>query len=242
MEERMLFHPLPMRRVSGPIRAGQGGGAGPDETRSDERVHMKYMCAMLLIVAGAVCAAQERRNEIVILAVGNFNPSSYVYLHGPDGSLNLPMTSSSKSSLGWGAEYHRWLRPHFAIGGMFEQNPSDGKLLPAQETTLKYYMWPQMHYEMGVVATGQFAAGKKWSPFMRVGAGGNVTDGYDNCGWSHDFAFITGFGTEYALGKRTGMRAGMNILNTKSGCYGDHTCEQTWSAVQDVTLGMVYRW
>ena len=204
---------------------------------------MKQMCALLLVVlAGAVCGAQEMRNEIVLSAVGNFNPDSYVYLHGPNRDLNLPMTSSNKSSLGWGAEYHRWLKPHFAIGAMFEQNPSDGKLLPAVETTLKYYTWPQMHYEKGVVLTEQFPAGRRFFPFLREGAGANVTDGYDNCGWSHDFAFITGFGADYRLGKRTAARLGMNILNTRTGCYSDRTCEQTWSAVQDFTLGVVYKW
>jgi hypothetical protein len=203
---------------------------------------MKYLCAWLLILTSAVCGAQEHRNQVVISAVGNFNPDSYVYLHGPNGDLNIPMTSSNKSSLGWGAEYYRWLTPHFALGGLFEQNPSDGKLLPAQEPALKYYTWPQMHYEMGVVLMEQFSTGSRISPFFREGAGGNVTNGYDNCGWSHDFAFITGFGAEYQLRKRTAVRAGMNILNTRTGCYGDHTCEQTWSAVQDFALGFVYRW
>lgn len=34
----------------------------------------------------------------------------------------------------------------------------------------------------------------------------------------------------------------MNILNTRTGCGGDHACRQTWSALQDLNLGMLYSW
>lgn len=201
---------------------------------------MKYVCALLLILAAAICSAQELRNEIGISAVGNLNSASYIYL-----SNDEPVINSNKSSLGWGAEYRRWLSPHYAIGALFEQNPSNGKLLPSEEPkpmTFRYYTWPQMRYEMGVVLTERFPAGMRFTPFLREGAGGVVTNGYGNCGWSHDFAFITGFGIDYQLKTRTAVRAGMNILNTQTGCYGDHTCHQTWSNAQDLSLGIVYSW
>ena len=202
---------------------------------------MKRICSLLLILSTAVCGAQELKNEIAISAVGNLNSASYIYL-----SDATPVTSSQKSSVGWGMEYRHWLSPHYAVGALFEQNPSDGKLLPAYTSAkphvFHYYMWPQMHYDMGVVLTERFAASKRITPFFHEGAGGNITNGYDNSGWSHNFAFITGFGADYAVGKRTALRAGMNILNTKTGCYGDHTCRQTWSNVQNLTLGAVYRW
>jgi hypothetical protein len=205
---------------------------------------MKGMCVFFLMLA-ATCSAQELRNEIAISAVGNLNSDSYIYLHDYQ---DEPVMTSNKSSVGWGAEYRRWLSPHFAIGPIFEQNPSDGKLLPTEEGvqpgqgTLKYYTWPQMRYEIGGVATEQFAVGKKYTGFFREGAGGVLTNGYGNCGWSHDFALITGFGVDYYLKTRTALRAGMNILNTRTGCYGDHTCRETWSNVQDLSLGVSYRW
>ena len=219
---------------------GNDGMSAGRETCSGERIRMKGVCVFLLILAAAACNAQELRNEIAISAVGNLNSVSYIYLR--DGT---PVTSSQKSSLGWGAEYRRWLTPHFAIGPIFEQNASDGKLLPATNPkpyTLKYYIWPQTHYEMGGVATEQFALGKRVNGVLREGAGGVVTNGYDNCGWSHDFAFITGFGADYYLRKRTAVRTGMTLLNTRTGCYGDHTCQQTWSNVQDLSVGLSYRW
>jgi len=201
---------------------------------------MKYICTLILILSTAACAAQEMRNEIAISAVGNLNSASYIYLRG-----GTPVMSTQKSSVGGGMEYRRWLSPHLALGALFEQNPSDGKLLTTYNHPpgrYDYHYWPQMHYETGVVLTERFAAGKKVTPFFHEGAGGVITNGYDNSGWSHDFAFITGFGADYEIGKRTAMRAGMNILNTKTGCYGDHTCRQTWSNIQDLTLGVVYRW
>lgn len=201
---------------------------------------MKHICILLLILSTAVCGSQELKNEIAISAVGNLNSVSYIYL-----SNGLPVTSSQKSSVGWGMEYRHWLAPHYALGAIFEQNTSDGKLLPAADGTpynYRYYNWPQMHYETGVLMTERFAAGKRLTAFVHEGAGGNLTNGYDISGWSHDFAFITGFGVDFPLKARTAMRAGMNILNTRTGCYGDHTCHQTWSNVQDLTLGFVYRW
>lgn len=205
---------------------------------------MKFAWTFLLILA-SVCHAQELRNEIAISAVGNFNSASYIYLHDYQ---NEPVVSSNKSSLGWGAEYRRWLTPHFALGALFEQNPSDGKLLPTEQGvspgqgTLRYYIWRQMRYEMGGVATEEFAVSNRFTGFFREGVGGVVTNGYDNCGWSHDFAFITGFGLDYYVKKRIALRTGMNILNTRTGCYSDHTCQQTWSNNQDLLLGVAYRW
>lgn len=192
---------------------------------------MKNFCALLLALATA-CHAQAPRNEVGTFAVANFNPTSYIYL-----SDRTPVISSNRSSLGWGAEYQRWLSDHYALGAIFEQNPSDGKLYDGA----KYYRWPQMHYEMGVVMTEQLTVGK-FSPYLREGAGGIVTNGYSNCGWSHDFAFITGFGASYRTGPRTALRAGMTILNAQTGCYGDHTCRETWSHVQDFSIGITYRW
>ena len=213
---------------------------------------MKHICTLLLILSTAVCGAQELKNELAVSAVGNLNSVSYIFLSQrvftADGALSQdgrPTTSSQKSSVGWGMEYRRWLSPHYALGAIFEQNTSDGKLLPAGYPVgneYLYYYWPQMHYESGVLLTERFPAGVRFTPFLHEGAGGNITDGYDNSGWSHDFAFITGFGVDYALSARTALRVGMNILNTRTGCYGDHTCRQTWSNVQDLKLGVVYRW
>lgn len=33
----------------------------------------------------------------------------------------------------------------------------------------------------------------------------------------------------------------MNILNTRTDCDGDHPCRQTWSALQDLALRMLYK-
>jgi len=173
------------------------------------------------------------RNDIGIFTFGNLNPVSTISVQ------NTPhlAVSSNKSSMGGSAEYRRWFSDHNALGLLYAQNPSDGKLLWQGQN----YIWPQMRWDLSVLATKSFNV-RNLSTFVCAGPGIVVTNGYGNSGWSAGFAFAAGFGTDYPLSRRFSARTGITFLDTKSGCYDDPTCHETWGVVEDLRLGLVYKW
>jgi hypothetical protein len=179
-----------------------------------------------------------QRGDVGIFAVGNFNPTYYVGLdYG-----RYQVSGSNKSSLGGGTEYRRYWNRNNALGLLYVQNPSDGNLwVPSGNGAGRYYIWPQMRYEASVLATQRLPIGKL-TPFVSEGPGAVVTNGYGNCGWSGGFAFVVGLGTEYEFSPRLSARAGVTFLDTKSGCYDDPTCRQTWGVVEDLRIGFAYKW
>jgi hypothetical protein len=174
-----------------------------------------------------------RRNDIGIFAFGNFNPVTPITIR------NTPhlAISSNKSSVGGSAEYRHWISAHNALGILYSQNPSDGKLVWQGQN----YIWPQMRRDVSLLATQQIAIGRFLS-FIDEGPGAVVTNGYGNCGWSAGFALVGGVGTDYQLSRQFSMRTGVTFLETKSGCYDDHTCRETWGVVKDLRVGLVYKW
>lgn len=178
------------------------------------------------------------QNQISISAVGNQNPVTYVYID----QILPTMGSSQKSSFGGGIEYDRWLTPSLAVGAMYEQNPSDGKLL--EGTGREWSIWPQMRREILGVATREFT-GRKVSPYVQAGAGALLTDedgGNAGAGWSHSFAIVAAGGTDYWISPKMAFRAGSTVLATKTGCYNDPTCRPTWGLSHDVWIGLIRRW
>jgi hypothetical protein len=186
-----------------------------------------------------------QRADVGIFTVGNFNPASFVHLddasHG-----GQQVVSSNKSSLGGGAEYRwRW-GDRNAVGFLYVQNPSDGKLwvsssASASGASTQSYIWPLMRWDFSILATQSFKV-KNMAPFVCAGPGAVVTNGYGNSGWSAGFALVAGFGTDYRLGRRWSVREGVTFLNTRNGCYDDPTCHETWGVVEDLRVGAVYRW
>jgi hypothetical protein len=189
-----------------------------------------------------------RRTEVGIFTVGNFNSTSFVHLNDSSHG-GQQVVSSNKSSFGGGAEYRwRWSDRN-ALGFLYVQNPSDGKLWvssspsssgPSTAAT-QSYIWPQMRWDLSILATQSFKA-KNLTPFVCEGPGIVVTNGYSVSGWSAGFAFVAGLGADYQLNRRLSARTGITFLNTKGGCYGDPTCGQTWGVVEDMRVGFVYRW
>jgi hypothetical protein len=173
------------------------------------------------------------RPDVGIFTVGNFNPVSSITIQ------NTPhnAVSSNKSSVGGGLEYRRWLGDHNALGFLYVQNPSDGKLLWQGQD----YIWPQMRYDFSILATQRFNM-KKIAPFVCEGPGVVVTNGYNNSGWSAGLAFVAGLGADYSLSPRFSARTGVTFLDTKSGCYDDQTCHQAWGVVEDLRVGLAYKW
>ena len=194
---------------------------------------MRYL---FLILLSTVCLAQ--RNEVAVSAVGNFNPTSTIWIQ------NTPhdVLSTNRSAMGGEVGYQRWVRDHIGVGFQYEQNPSSGKLLWAGNT----YEWPQMRYEFMAVSS-QRVAGPKTAVSLKEGIGAIVTQGLCHCagvldsGWSHDFAFLYGFNVDQFANHRVMWRFGLDIIEAKTGCYGDHTCRATWAAVEDVNTGIVVR-
>ncbi len=168
-----------------------------------------------------------------VFVVGNFNPVTYISIQ------NTPHTvvSSNKSSVGGGVEYRHWFSDHNALGLLYVQNPSNGKLFWQGNN----YIWPQMRWDLSVLATQKFDA-KRFAPFVSEGPGIVLTNGYKNCGWSGGIAIVVGLGTEYRISSRLSGRTGVTFLETKSGCYEDPTCRQTWGTVEDIRTGFIYRW
>ncbi len=174
-----------------------------------------------------------QRNDVAIFAVGNLNPVSNISIQ------NTPhlAVSSNKSSLGGSAEYRRWFSDRFALGLLYTQNPSDGKLLWQGRN----YIWPQMRWDLSVLVTESFIL-RNLAPFVSAGPGVVLTNGYGNSGWSAGFAFVAGLGAEYQLSRRFSARTGITFLDTRSGCYDDPTCRETWGVVEDLRVGFVYKW
>jgi hypothetical protein len=174
-----------------------------------------------------------QRNDVAIFALGNFNPVTDISIR------NLPhlAVSSNKSSLGGSAEYRHWFSNRTALGLLYAQNPSDGKLLWQGQN----YIWPQMRRDMSVLATRSFNL-RDMAPFVSAGPGMVATNGYGNCGWSAGFAFVAGLGTDVHLSRRFSARTGITFLDTRSGCYDDHTCHETWGVVKDLRVGLAYKW
>ncbi|HTV54143.1 MAG TPA: hypothetical protein VMI06_04430 [Terriglobia bacterium] len=202
---------------------------------------MKTALAWLLPLLFCV-GASAQKNAVEIFAVGNFNPSTYIFL-GYKTANPLPTFSSDKSAMGGGADYQFWFKPHVAAGLEYEQNPSDGHLvsetLPV--SAFRHYTWPEMRYELLALTTQQADIGR-FSLFIQEGVGSVVTNGYSNSGWSHDFAIATGYGLRFHTTKRTSLFAGERILDSKQGCYEDHTCLQTWGTTQDLHAGLTFLW
>lgn len=190
------------------------------------------MRLLLFIAISTACFAQ--RYEVAVSAIGNFNPTSYIYIQHPQPEV----ISSSRSSFGGGASYQRWINDHVAFGAAYEQNPSSGKLFDHTY----YIRWPQMRYEVAGFSSQKVTSGD-WSLFVREGAGSIITNGHKQSGWSHDFAVLEGFGADYRVRKNMAWRGGMTILESELGCYNDtHGCRATWSFTNDVNLGVVFRW
>jgi hypothetical protein len=174
-----------------------------------------------------------QRADVGIFAVGNFNPSTDISIQ------NTPHTavSSNKSSIGGGVEYRRWFSDRNGLGFLYVQNPSDGKLIWQGQD----YIWPQMRRDFSILATQQFEIGR-FVTFFNEGPGVVITNGYSNSGWSAGFAFVAGLGIDYPLSRRLSARTGVTFLDTKSGCYDDQTCHATWGVVEDVRVGLAYKW
>jgi hypothetical protein len=98
-----------------------------------------------------------------------------------------------------------------------------------------------MRWDFSILATQSFRL-KNLSPFLSEGPGVVVTNGYGNSGWSAGFAFVAGVGTDYQFTRRFSTRLGMTFLNTRSGCYDDPTCSETWGVVEDLRIGFIYKW
>jgi hypothetical protein len=197
---------------------------------------MKYL---FFIFITSICFAQ--RNEISILAIGNFNPTSYIYIQHP-----LPeVISSNRSSLGAGISYQHYPNKYIGIGIQVEENPSGGKLFDHTY----YIRWPLLRYEYEGFISQRIDSGK-WGLSIREGIGTILTEelgGYKKpdpraSGWSHDFDILVGFNIDYHLYHNLSFRTGLTNLETKPGCYNDKTCKATWAGVRDVGLGPVFTW
>jgi hypothetical protein len=77
------------------------------------------------ISKGATPPHFGRQNDVAIFPFANFNPITPITIR------NTPhlAISSNKSSVGGSAEYRHWFSGHNAVGVLYTQNPSDGKLL-----------------------------------------------------------------------------------------------------------------
>ncbi len=94
---------------------------------------------------------------------------------------------------------------------------------------------------MSVLATESVNM-KNFAIFVSGGPGVLLTNGYINCGWSGNFAVVSGAGTDYQLSRRLSARTGVTFVVTESGCYQDPTCHAKSSMVEDVRLGIAYKW
>jgi len=198
---------------------------------------------MKTIIAIALCLgslAWGQRNELGVYATGNLNPQYIVNLeHGAN-----PILGSNKSTWGYGFSYDRFWG-NFGAGFLYEQNPkSDGKLVvPDGCCSLlqaKTYIWPLDRWDLAALATYRMPVGKsRWTVFAQAGPGWVITNGGSNSGVSEDFALVSGLGVDYRIRSRWKLRAGETFLNTHQGCYGDPTCSETWSLIQDLRVGVV---
>lgn len=188
--------------------------------------------AVTAIACGTLVRCQS--NDIGIFGFGNFNPVSYITIQ------NTPhvAVSSNESWIGAAAEYRHFFDAHTGLSVIYAQNSSTGNLYWQGMS----YIWPLMRYKVETLAVERFDMRKKWSPFMQEGPGAIVTNGYATSGWSAGFAFVLGLGVDYHISSRWSARIGDEFLTTRSGCYDDPTCKQTWGVVQDLRTGIVYGW
>ena len=138
--------------------------------------------------------------------------------------------------MGGGTEFRHWISGRRAVGLLYTQNPSDGKLRWQGQS----YIWPQQRWDLSVLGTQRFNLGRS-APFLSIGPGVVITNGDKTSGWSAGFAFAGGFGSDYPIGRRFSTRTGITFLETKSGCYDDPTCHEAWAVVEDIRLGIVYK-
>lgn len=197
-----------------------------------------------MLLASAALCGNAQKDEAVLSAAANFNPTYYVELWNGTNQI----TGGNADTVGGSAEYRYCWSGRWCLGPRYEQNKTDGVLwAPNGQGGGTYYRWPLMRYEALALGTEKFPFGK-WTPFVQEGAGFIVTNGYSNSGWSEDFALVSGLGTEYALGGHWAASAGELLLNTANGCYGDPAtpgityCAQRRSLVQEPGFGFSYRW
>ncbi len=103
--------------------------------------------------------------ETGFFAVGNFNMKSNIYIQ------NVPhnVVSSNKSSLGGGFETRRYFGDTFALGFLYTQNPSDGKLLMSEVVYLAGSGDPTCHSKGSLADDLRFGFVYKWQPENRGG-------------------------------------------------------------------------
>lgn len=204
---------------------------------------MKYFALVLLalglFLALPVSRAQEQQhNSITISVAGQFNPTSRVYIN-----TDQQMISSNRSAVGGSVEYQRWLTPRNAVGFLYEQNPSDGKLVfQPVPPDLGISIWPQMQYDAFALFTQYVPLNSRTSIFTQEGAGANVTNGYGNSGWSHDTAFAEGTGTDYYVSRHTALEVSSLWIETETGCYNGRACKQTWATITETHVGLKVSW
>ena len=193
---------------------------------------------MLLLVPVTVC----QRSDVELFTAGVLNPTYHIYLSGQPG---LEIIGTDKSSLGAGAEYRRYWGQHNAIGLMYAQNPSEGRLwIPSQPGNV--IRWPMEEWNLLAVGTQRVKAAR-FAPFVSEGAGVLMTYGatsvhLTDSGLSADFALGGRSGIDYHISHSLSVRIGAMFLATRQGCYGDPTCHADWGLVKVVQLGMVHRW
>lgn len=191
-----------------------------------------------ILLLSLPCFAQN--NSVTVSAVGDFNPTTYVYLHYQTSAWE-PTFFSSKSALGGAAEYQRWLSPHWAIGVEVEGNPSDLHLVPETYpiSGFEHYITPLDRFQGLVSVTYAMPIKYGLAPYVQAGAGSVVTYG-NQPGWSHDFAAATGFGLMRTISGHWVARVGTTVLFSEQGCFGDPTCKQSEGTTFLPKLGLMY--
>lgn len=198
---------------------------------------MKRLFAALFYI-GLAAGCHAQKNQVVISANGNWNPTTHVTLTAAQPPV--VMRGSNRSSVGGGIEYDYLFSPKLGLGAMEEQNPSDGKLLSGD----RLYVWPVMRYEFAALMTESFPEnGSRWTPYLQEGAGYVVTESLvQNSGWSHDPAFIWADGVDFALSNRAALRIGNRILLSEGGCYNGKNCAEEWGLTDDPEIGVRFAW
>ena len=203
---------------------------------------MKRFLFLTLLLTSPLFA----QNQVGVFAIGNFNPAHYIQLNTQGGQL---IVSSMSDEMGGGAEYRRTIGPDWQVGLLYLQDEVQAKLFwstaysPNTGVTVGESVWPLMRYEADVLVTRNVPAWHKITPFLQGGPGWIVTDSLvKNSGWSHNFAFVSGYGFDYAVTKRITARVGTTLDLARTGCYGDHTCNASWAVAQNLRAGFVFSW
>ena len=226
---------------------------------------MKMKLAALVLLAGTLVMAQDKppiisaehrgdlfkaqvkpattapRNEAVISGFVNFGPWYPVTIgHGYQTFLGGEATKAGGS-----AEYRRYFQPHFATGVLYEQNPSEGRLCPAQGPTESNICTPEsvnpmMRYILVSPLTARTGVGA-WNFLLQTGPALEITDGYSNSGISPGFEWMFGGGIQAPLASRWFIETGFSGFVQKNGCYGDPACNAYLSVAHDVKAGFGYR-